>query len=352
MKRHPSLYCCYVRLSGLAVKAAVRTGRALTALAMNLLSFEEHSNDSSTPGRWYRSRRSDISPQLAASVFNYVREGIIVADCSGHIVRVNEAFTRITGYEHDDVVGQNLSQESVLLRKVAAFCASVKDTLIDQGHWSGEVWSSRKDGCELALKLSVTVVRASNGQVQRYIALLSDITQLKKHQQRLERRADYDALTQLPNRDLLARQMRQAVDSARAHQRILAVAFIDLDGFKGVNDRYGHGFGDSVLKILAQRIKATIREHDTLARLGGDEFVAGLVDLQQPRDCKPVLRRMLQAACVPIFLDGITVQVSASIGVAFFPMHGQEVETLIGRADQAMYASKGAGGGRLAFCAT
>ena len=348
---------CYLRLSGLAANARTRIGRAFNAVAVHLLSFEGHpdrSNDAcgGKPAARRDRRRTNISPQLAASVFNCAREGIIVADCTGRIIRVNEAFTRITGYDQDEVVGRNLESEDVLLRKVAAFCTSMKNALSDQGHWSGEVWSSRKDGSELALKLSVSAAHGNAGRVTHYVALLSDITQLKKHQQLLERKADYDALTQLSNRNLLARRMCQAMDSARTHRHSLAVAFIDLDGFKLVNDRHGHGFGDRVLQILAQRIKAVIRNHDTLARLGGDEFVAGLFDLQQSHDCEPVLRRMLQAASAPIVIDGKVVQLSASIGVAFFPMHGQELETLIAKADQAMYVSKRAGGNRLAFCAT
>jgi len=355
MKSSTFAHCCYLRLSGLVVNARTRTGRALHAAAVHLLSFEGHPERANNTWGGKLSANPDrgsdpLSPQLAASVFNCAREGIIVADCTGRVIRVNEAFTRITGYEQDEVVAQNPASEAVLLRKVAAFFTSMGNALAEQGHWSGELWSSRKDGSELALKLSISGAYSSDGVVTHYVALLIDITQLKKYQQLLERQADYDALTQLPNRNLFARRMHHAMDSARTHGRNLAVAFIDLDGFKLINDRHGHGFGDRVLQILAQRIKATIRDHDTLARLGGDEFVAGLFDLQQPHDCEPMLRGMVQAASAPILIDGIIVQLSASIGVAFFPLHGQEMETLIAKADQAMYVSKRAGGNRLTFC--
>ncbi len=355
MKSSTFAHCCYLRLSGLVAIARTRSGRALNAMAVHLLSFGGHPERaknacdgalSASPDR----RTDPLPPQLAASVFNCAREGIIVADCTGRVIRANEAFTRITGYEQDEVVAQNPTSEAVLLRKVAAFFTSMGNALAEQGHWSGEMWSSRKDGSELALKLSISAAYGNDGEVTHYVALLIDITQLKKYQQLLERQADYDALTQLPNRNMLARRMHQAMDSARTRRRSLAVAFIDLDGFKLINDRHGHGFGDRVLQILAQRIKATIRNHDTLARLGGDEFVAGLFDLQQPHDCEPVLRCMVQAASAPILIDGIIVQLSASIGVAFFPLHGQEMETLIAKADQAMYVSKRAGGDRVGFC--
>jgi diguanylate cyclase (GGDEF)-like protein len=184
------------------------------------------------------------------------------------------------------------------------------------------------------------------------VALLSDMTQMKQRLQLLERDARYDALTQLPNRLLLAERMRQALGRARIHQHKVAIAFIDLDGFKALNDSYGHDWGDRVLQIVAARINATLREGDTLARLGGDEFVAGLVGLQAVEDSEPLLKRMLAAANAPILIGAQTVEIAASIGVAFYPEHGHEVDGLISKADQAMYLSKKAGGNRLAFCPT
>lgn len=352
MKSDTSFHPWYLRLSELAANVLIRICRACAAIVISL-GFEGRSRRlSRKPSPRRNRRRATICPQLAANVFNFAREGIVITDGNGHVINVNEAFTRITGYDEEEVVGQGLASDGILMRKMAAFCSSMSCALTEQGHWSGEVWSSRKDGTELVIKLSVSLVRGSRGEVQHCVALLSDITQLKKQQQLLERRADYDALTQLANRDFLARWMRKATDSVRARRLNLAVAFIDLDGFKAVNDLYGHGFGDRVLQIVAQRINATIQKNDILARLGGDEFIAGLIDLEQPQDCEPILNRMLQAASAPILIDSITVQISASIGVAFYPMHGQEIETLIGKADQAMYASKRAGGGSLVFCAT
>lgn len=201
-------------------------------------------------------------------------------------------------------------------------------------------------------RISISAVHDRHGNVQHYVALLSDMTQVKQRLQLLERDARYDALTQLPNRLLLAERMRQALGKARIHQHQVAIAFIDLDGFKALNDSYGHDWGDRVLQIVAARINATLREGDTLARLGGDEFVAGLVGLQEVEDSEPLLKRMLAAANAPILIGAQTVEIAASIGVAFFPEHGQEVDALISKADQAMYLSKKAGGNRLAFCPT
>lgn len=293
-------------------------------------------------------RKTSICPELAATVFSCAHEGILVADPDGRIVRVNEAFTRVTGYGQEEVLGQGLASLGTM-RQLATFYTPMKTALACHGQWSGEARSCHKDGTELTLRLSVSLARGGDGAIEYYIALLSDMTQLKKRQQQLERNAHYDALTQLPNRLLLAEWMRRAMGKSRTHRQKLAVAFVDLDGFKAVNDRYGHELGDRVLRIVVQRIKATIRKNDTLARLGGDEFVAGLVGLRQPEDCRPVLERMLQAASAPIWLEGKTIRISASIGVAFFPEHGQDSEALIRKADLAMYLSKRSGGNALAF---
>ncbi len=345
MNQNLSLFVprCYRSLYGFTKKRLLPLRRAITATGDRLRRAGDERY-----GRLER-RKTGICPDLATTVFSYAREGIIIADPSGKVIRLNEAFTRITGYGVNELQGQSLRSHRAVLQ-LSAFYAAMKEALRWQGHWSGEVRSYHRDGTELALQLSVSAVYGNTGEIRHYVALVSDITHLKKRQQQLERKAHYDALTQLPNRLLLAERMRQAIESARTHRHRFAVAFIDIDGFKAVNDNYGHDVGDRVLQILAQRIKATIREDDTLGRLGGDEFVAGLVGLQEPHDCEPVLERMLQAASAPISIGSNTVQLSASIGVAFFPEHGQETETLIRKADQAMYLSKKSGGRRLACC--
>ncbi|OCX22445.1 diguanylate cyclase [Stutzerimonas xanthomarina] len=353
MKPHPFLRCRRSGLAGFMANMLISLRKTITTMAADLLSVD---NDSSRRSRASNrrsagrlaGRTTNICPELAATVFSYAQEGIIIADAHGRVVAVNEAFTRITGYGQFEVLEQSLKALNVICH-LAAFYTPMKNALACHDNWSGEIGGRHKNGTEIALRLSVSRVCAGNGEVRHYVALISDITQIKKRQQQLEHNAYHDELTQLPNRLLLTERMRQAIGKSRTHHQKLAIAFIDLDGFKIVNDSYGHELGDRVLWIVAQRIKASIRENDTLARVGGDEFVAGLVGLQQPRDCQPVLERMLNAASAPIVVDGITVQVSASIGVAFFPEHGQRIETLINKADQAMYSSKRSGGSRLAF---
>ncbi|MDT8907229.1 sensor domain-containing diguanylate cyclase [Pseudomonas prosekii] len=343
-------YCLDFRL---VTNALIRLHKALSALVSSLAQqgFDSQrwpaTRDEEAPDR----RIGSICPELAATVFSHGREGVALVDPYGRVIDVNEAFTRLTGYGQDEVRGRELNAHR-MVRRLAAFYAPMKNALDFHGHWSGEIQSSHKDGREMTSRISISAVHDRHGNVQHYVALLSDMTQVKQRLQLLERDARYDALTQLPNRLLLAERMRQALGKARIHQHQVAIAFIDLDGFKALNDSYGHDWGDRVLQIVAARINATLREGDTLARLGGDEFVAGLVGLQEVEDSEPLLKRMLAAANAPILIGAQTVEIAASIGVAFFPEHGQEVDALISKADQAMYLSKKAGGNRLAFCPT
>ena len=284
--------------------------------------------------------------QLAASVFDYAREGIFITDTHGTIVDVNQAFTRITGHSHAEAVGQNPRFLNSGLQD-KAFYENMWRNLTEKGHWNGEVWNRRKDGEVYAELLTISTVRDGQGNIQRYVALFSDITPIKEHQSQLEHIAHYDALTNLPNRVLMADRLQQAIAQAQRRQQQLAVAYLDLDGFKAINDRHGHETGDQVLITLAKRMKETLREGDTLARLGGDEFVAVLIDLEDTSASVPLLNRLLDAAALPVPVGNLNLQVSASLGVTFYPQ-AQEIEAdqLLRQADQAMYQAKVAGKNR------
>ena len=283
--------------------------------------------------------------QLAASVFTHAREGIMITDANGTIVDVNETFTRITGFSREEALGQN---PRILNsgRQAPEYYAAMWQALQDSGQWSGEVWNRRKDGEVYAEMQTVSAVRDSAGQTQNYVALFSDISLMKAHQQQLEHIAHYDALTHLPNRVLLADRLQHAIRQCQRRRHSLAVVFLDLDGFKAVNDRHGHAVGDSLLIALAQRMKAALREGDTLARMGGDEFVAILIDLEQAQDCNPVLDRLLLAASSPFEVGATVLQVSASMGLTIYPQDGSDADLLIRHADQAMYTAKQAGRNR------
>jgi len=283
--------------------------------------------------------------QLAASVFTHAREGIIITDPRGAIIDVNDTFTQITGYTREEVVGNNprMLQSG---RQDPAFYAAMWHGLTTQGHWTGEMWNRRKDGALFAEIITISAVRNGAGAILHYVSLFTDITALKENERQLEHVAHYDALTGLPNRVLLADRLQQSMLRCQRTGQSLAVAFLDLDGFKAINDHHGHDRGDELLVALAQRLKAALRDGDTLSRIGGDEFVAVLVDLEHSHDCEPVLTRMLHAAADPVQVGDSLLQVSASIGVTLYPTDGVEPDLLIRHADQAMYLAKQAGKNR------
>jgi len=278
--------------------------------------------------------------RLAASVFTYAREGITITDTEGTILDVNDSFTRITGYSRDEVVGRNprLLKSGIQGRD---FYERMWQSLRVDGQWSGEVWNRAKSGNIYAEHLTVNAIRDPNGKVLQYVAHFSDITALKEHELQLERMTHYDGLTGLPNRVLLADRLRQAMSQAHRRGQKIAVAYLDIDGFKAINDQYGHVAGDNLLVTLGVKFKAALREGDTLARLGGDEFIAVLLDLENPEAGEAVINNLLNAATDPIKIDGHPMRVSASIGVTFYPQDEVlDEDGLIRQADQAMYQAK------------
>ena len=290
-------------------------------------------------------KQAQANLQLSANVFTWAREGILITDADTRIIQVNVAFTRITGYAEDDVIGRS---PSVLKsgRQDQAFYARMWQSIKTVGHWEGEIWNRRKSGEVYAELLSISAVHDAHNKIQNYVGLFTDISSQKAHEQELEHIARYDVLTALPNRALLADRLQQEMAHCLRQRKQLAVVFIDLDGFKQVNDQHGHNIGDEVLIGLAQRMKAALREGDTLSRIGGDEFVAVLTALDHPRDCELVLTRLLEAAAQTMVINGAEIQVSASIGVTLFPQDAGEPDLLMRHADHAMYQAKQAGKNR------
>ena len=280
--------------------------------------------------------------KLAASVFTHAREGIMITDTSGAIVDVNDTFTCITGYSREEVIGRNprfLNSG----RQSRQFYNTMRTSLLEKKQWSGELWNKRKNGELFAELLTISAVVDVNGNIQNYVALFSDITPMKQHQQQLEHIAHYDPLTNLANRMLLADRLHHAMSLSERRGQSLAVAYLDLDGFKAINDTFGHNVGDEVLIALSGLMNKSLREGDTLARIGGDEFVAVLVDIDQMSDCERVLDRLLRAAMTPITIRGQTHQISTSIGVTLYPQDGVDADQLMRHADQAMYIAKQTG---------
>lgn len=285
---------------------------------------------------------AEVRLHLAASVFTHANEGILITDAVGNIIETNDVFTEITGYTREEARGKNprFLQSG---RHGQEFYSDLWHNLTVKGDWYGEMWNKRKNGEVYAALMTISAVQDIHGVAQNYVNLFTDITPLKEHQRQLEFIAHYDALTGLPNRVLLADRLKQAIAHSHRKGDSLAVVYLDLDGFKAVNDQHGHDMGDQLLVNISHRLKEVLREGDTLARIGGDEFVIVMVDLDQPTDYKTVLNRLLDVAAEPVILDQQYLRVSASIGATLFPQDNVDADQLLRHADQAMYIAKQAG---------
>ena len=288
---------------------------------------------------------AEARQRLAASVFDNAHEGIMITDPKGIIIEVNNTFTELTGYSHEEAVGCNAD----LLKSGhhdAAFYQEMWETIRNAGHWRGEVWNRKKSGEMFVELLTISTVRDGRGEITQYVANFSDITLLKEHQQRLEHLAHFDALTQLPNRMLLADRLQLAMAQTKRSQHMLAVFYLDLDGFKPVNDTYGHAAGDRLLVEVAQRLKQCVRSGDTVSRLGGDEFVLLIGNISDIHECDRAASRVLGVLAQPFAVNSEHVTISASIGITIYPDDGSDADTLLRHADQAMYSAKQAGRNR------
>lgn len=283
--------------------------------------------------------------KLAASVFDNAHEGIMITDPGGRIIEVNATFSELTGYDRQEAIGQTAD----LLKSGhhdADFYRTMWQTIRQVGYWRGEVWNRKKSGEVFVELLTISTVHNREGRISHFVGIFSDITLIKEHQQRLEHLAHFDALTQLPNRMLLADRMQLAMAQTERNEKVLAVGYLDLDGFKPVNDQYGHAVGDKLLIEVAQRLKSCVRAGDTVSRLGGDEFVLLFSDLDNVRECDHAIGRVISVLTSPFRIAGHEISISASIGVTLYPQDGSDSDTLLRHADQAMYAAKQAGRNR------
>ncbi len=287
-------------------------------------------------------KRAEEQIKLSASVFEHASEGIMITDNTGVILDVNRSFQNLSGYSAEDVIGHTPDVLKSDLHSQEFFSAMWK-SLIKDGHWRGEIWNSKKSGEAYAELLNVTAILDNEGKPSHYVCIFSDITQLKEHQQELEKMAHFDALTQLPNRVLLSKTLQTALKRCSRTQQLMAVAYIDLDEFKPINDAYGHDTGDLLLIEAAKRMQDVLQADDTIARLGGDEFVMLLQALESVEECKAILSQIIAVLSVPFYINHHTLEISASIGVTLFPDDKSDADTLIRHADQAMYIAKQTG---------
>lgn len=287
------------------------------------------------------------SMRTSQSVFEAASEGIMVTDAERRIISVNPAFTRITGFSADEAQGKGPGELLGSGVHDGTFYAHMDESLKAKGYWEGEITNRRKDGGLFIEWLKINVVHDEAGQILRYVALLSDISERKRQDQEIWKRANFDALTGLPNRTLFTDRLNQAIGQADRHKTRVVVFFIDLDKFKGVNDTLGHKAGDDLLRQVAERILSNIRAEDTAARVGGDEF---LVLLPQAGDDASLLHageRIRAALSQPFDIGGHEVNISASIGIADALSASSDPSLVIKRADAAMYKAKSSGANRV-----
>ena len=281
--------------------------------------------------------------QLSNSVFRHSSQGILISDAENRILRVNHAFTEITGYTIDDVLGLKPQQVLSSGRHDREFYETLWEELLGAGEWQGEIWDRRKSGEHFPASHHISLVKDDEHQITQYISIFDDITEKKRAEQNIQYLAHYDQLTNLPNRSLFNDRLEHSLARAKRRESLIALLFIDLDRFKYVNDTLGHDAGDLLLMTMASRMKETLREQDTLARLGGDEFTVILEDLAATEDAQLVAEKIIAELSTPLEINGHPVVIGGSIGISLFPDHGDSGEMLIKQADIAMYKAKEGG---------
>ncbi len=286
--------------------------------------------------------------QLTASVFDHSPQGIMITDTEHRIRKVNEAFTEITGWSENDVLGRRDSMLSAG-RDDPNLRDEIQSALDRRGNWVGELWSRRRDGEVYPENRTVVAVRDRGNRLQHYVSMFSDISAEKFAAERIHRLAHYDATTELPNRVLLQDRLLHAINRVARSGGRLALLFLDLDGFKLINDTYGHAAGDEVLRLVGVRLTSRLRKADVVARIGGDEFAVVLGDVGQATDVQAICDQLLQVITEPYEISGQENRVTTSIGIALFPDDGRDVQTLLKHADAAMYQAKESGKNRYAF---
>ena len=299
-------------------------------------------------GREIDAQKASRQLQLAASVFEKSPQGIMISDADHRICKVNPAFTAITGWSEADVIGR---RETVLSagRESAEQTEEIYTALEAVGVWVGELWSRRRDGEVYPENRTVVAVRDEHRQLRQYISLFSDISGEKFAAERIHRLAHYDATTELPNRVLLQDRLLHAINRAARVGSQLALLFLDLDGFKLINDTHGHAAGDEVLRQVGARLMSRLRKIDVVARIGGDEFAVVLGDVDQASDVQAICDQLLAVVTEPYELNGEQNRVTTSIGIALYPDDGRDVPSLLKHADTAMYQAKERGKNRYVF---
>ncbi|MBT5241546.1 MAG: diguanylate cyclase [Rhodospirillaceae bacterium] len=285
-------------------------------------------------------KQAESELRLAATVFDHTSEGLLVADAGERITKINRAFTAITGLEAKEVVGHSF--KSVLFFDEKVYRDTMKD-LQKTGQIEWEQWCKNKAGDRYAARQALSLVRGPDGEVQQFAAIINDITERKLDEEQIRYQANYDQLTGIPNRALFMDRLARLVIESRRTKTNIGLMFIDLDGFKAVNDTLGHDAGDILLKQTADRLNYCVRESDTVARLGGDEFTVIMPLIDSIESTVVVADRILESLTEPFDLDGQEGQISASIGISIYPEQADDDKQLLHKADVAMFHAKSQG---------
>jgi len=280
---------------------------------------------------------------LAASVFQGSEEGILILDPMQRFMRVNAAFTRITGYEVEELKARAFCELLDKQWSPPNACNDIDRALAERGSWRGELWYRRRDGEPFPVWQNFSAIHDERGELLCFTGIFTDISDKKDFEARIQYLAHYDLLTSLPNRALLTDRLGHALERASRAGRHLALLFVDLDRFKNVNDSLGHPIGDRLLRVTAERLQQAVNEQDTVARLGGDEFIVLVEEWEDTRDAGNIARRVLDRLAEPVRLEGYEIFIGASIGISVYPDDGGDADTLIKNADAAMYRAKDRG---------
>lgn len=287
-------------------------------------------------------QRSETKLEQASAVFNNTKDGIVITDADRNIIATNKAFTTITGYTEDEVIGKNprfLKSD----RHDPTFYKNLWSSISSTGQWQGDIWNRRKDGEMIPVWQNISAVKDSRGNIKNYTSVFSDISSIKQYEEKLKHAAHHDALTGLANRVLFGIHLEHSLQKAKRNKEGFALLFLDLDGFKAVNDSMGHGAGDQLLQFVAQRLEECIRDEDTAARFGGDEFIIILEDVKQATDAEVVAAKIINSVSKPVIFGDQSASVSTSIGISLYPDDAEDSEELLQAADSAMFRAKSRG---------